>query len=309
MKKTIGYYPGCSLDGTAREYNESVEALARIFEIGLQTVPDWNCCGATAAHNLNRALSLALPARILAQAAGAGITELLVPCAACYNRLSVTQHELFAQEKLKKEVEEVIGIPLQAPLRILNVIQFIQEHILPELPARMTRSFDKKVACYYGCLLVRPHEVLQFDRQEDPQSMDEIMTRLEAQPIDWPFKTECCGASLSVSRTDLVAKLSGKILREAVDRGAEALIVACPMCHANLDMRRASIRQYQGFKSDIPVLYITQAIGLCCGLDEKQTGTRRHLVRVDWQRMTKECIKPAEEILSREVETLTQEKA
>ncbi len=305
MKKTIGYYPGCSLDGTAREYNESVESLARVFEIELKQVPDWNCCGATAAHNLNKTLSLALPARILANAQRAGMTDVVVPCAACYNRLTVTQHELFADEALKREVEKTMEMTLDAPVRILNVIQFIREYIQPELAQRMQRSFNKKVACYYGCLLVRPHDVLQFDRQEDPQSMDEVMKLLNAEPLDWPFKTECCGASLSISRTDLVAKLSGKIVKEAVERGAEAIIVACPMCHSNLDMRRSAINQHWKNRYDIPVLYITQAIGLACGLDDVKTGTRRHLVQVDWKNLTE--LRQAEQAPKQEVELITTE--
>jgi heterodisulfide reductase subunit B len=288
MKKTVGFYPGCSLEGTAKEYTESVLSLSGQFGIELEAVPDWNCCGATAAHNLNRILSLALPGRILAQAQKAGMKEIVVPCAACYNRLAVTQHELFADDSLRATIEETIGIPFRLPVRILNVIQFIREYILPELPAKLIRTLDKKVACYYGCLLVRPHKVLQFDRPEDPQFMDEIMNALGAESIDWPFKTECCGAGLSVSRTKTVGRLSGKIVKEALDRGAEAIIVACPMCHANLDMRRQAINQFLGLKTTIPVLYITQAIGMACGLSEKETGTYRHLVRVDWNALKEE---------------------
>ncbi len=293
MSKIVGFYPGCSLEGTSREYTESVMSLARLFDITLQQVPDWNCCGATAAHNLNRALSVALPARILAQAAAAGMDRLLVPCAACYNRLAVTVHELSKDVALRKEVEEVLGMEMGRMPVIMNVIEFIQEYIVPELPARQVKELPGKVACYYGCLLVRPHEVLKFDRQEDPQSMDQIMTALGAQSVDWPFKTECCGASLSVTQSAIASKLSGRIVKEAVDRGAEMIVVACPMCQSNLDLRRGAIDKVLGMKTAIPVLYITQAIGLACGLDDRQTGTRRHIVKVDWQRLA-QMKKPTE---------------
>lgn len=288
MKKKIGFYPGCSLEGTAREYNESVLSLAHLFDIELEQVPDWNCCGATAAHNLNKALSLALPARILGKAMQAGMKEVVVPCAACYNRLMVTQHELFKSPELKKEIEEAIEMDLDTPVEILNAIQFVQRYIEPELPSKIVRPFTSKIACYYGCLLVRPHDVLQFDRVEDPRFMDRIMTTLGAESVEYPFKTECCGAGLSVSRTAIVAKLSGKIVKEATDRKAEAIIVACPMCHANLDMRRSAINEYQKMTLDIPVLYITQAIGIACGLDDKATGIHRHLVKVDINTLTRE---------------------
>ncbi|MDR2056925.1 MAG: CoB--CoM heterodisulfide reductase iron-sulfur subunit B family protein [Dysgonamonadaceae bacterium] len=287
MKKKLGFYPGCSLEGTAKEYSESVVSLSEQFDIELKQIPDWNCCGATAAHNLNKTLSLVLPSRILAQAQKNEMKEIVVPCAACYNRLSVTQYELLKNDQLKATVEQAIDMPLNTSIRILNVIQFIQEYILPEIPEKLSHTFDKKVACYYGCLLVRPHNILKFDRPESPQFMDEIMQMLGAETIDWPFKTECCGAGLSVSRTELVGKLSGKIVREALDRKAEAIIVACPMCHANLDMRRPAIDQYLEMKTEIPVLYITQAIGMACGLNERQTGTRRHLVKVIGNYFTK----------------------
>jgi heterodisulfide reductase subunit B len=162
----------------------------------------------------------------------------------------------------------------------MNIIQMLYKYIIPNLEGRVIKPFDHKVACYYGCYLVRPHEILQFDREEDPQSMDELMIKAGATPIDWAFKTECCGAGLSVSRTSSVGRLSGKIIRDAMDRGAEALIVACPMCHSNLDMRRDSINAFLGEKVDIPVLYVTQALGLAIGLDRKALGLHRHFVNV-----------------------------
>jgi heterodisulfide reductase subunit B len=285
MASQLGFYPGCSLEGTSREYAESVVSVAGLFGVELRQVPDWNCCGATAAHNLNRALSLALPARILGKAAEAGMTEIVVPCAACYNRLTVTQHELWGDDALRSETERVAGLPLTRRAEILNVVQFVERYVEPQLAGRVGQPFGSDVACYYGCLLVRPHEVLQFDRQEDPQSMDRVVRLLGANPVDWPFKTECCGASLSIGRTDLVARLSGCIVREAEERGARAIIVGCPMCHSNLDMRRPHINRFIGAKSRIPVLYLTQAIALACGLDSRQSGVGRHFVRVDWSRL------------------------
>lgn len=277
---TIGFYPGCSLEGSSREYSESVVALAKAFDIELKQVPDWNCCGATAAHNLNRELSLSLPARILAIAEREGFEDLVVPCAACYSRLTVTQHELNHNPELKKKVSGYIETAYKGTTRILNVIQFIDKYIADKLENKITNQWKHTVACYYGCLLVRPHDILQFDRVESPQSMDALMRKAGAQPIDWPFKTECCGAGFSVSRTDIVGKLSGNIISDAVDRGAEAIIVACPMCHSNLDMRRPAINKYLNRKITIPVLYITQAIGLAIGISEKELGLQRHFVPV-----------------------------
>ena len=274
----IGFYPGCSLKGTSSEYAQSTIALANAFDIHLIEIEDWNCCGATAAHNLNKELAAALPARILALAEKQGLTEIVVPCAACYNRLSVAQHELNEDPVLKNKVSEIIEMPLSGKCKILNVMQFIEKYIAGEIVGKVVKPFNHKVVCYYGCLLVRPHSILQFDRVEDPQSMDELMRKTGAESLDWGFKTECCGGGLSVSRTDVVAKLSGKIVQDAEDRGAEAIIVACPMCQSNLDMRRNHIDSYLSRKTKIPVLYITQAIGLAVGVNREELGLRKLFV-------------------------------
>jgi heterodisulfide reductase subunit B2 len=277
----LGLYPGCSLKGSSREYTESVLAVAKAFDIDLQEITDWNCCGATAAHNLNKELSLALPARILALAEKQDMQEILVPCAACYSRLAITQHELNEDETLKAKISEHIGMEYKGTVHILNVIQMLEKYIFPKVEERITKPFNRKVACYYGCLMVRPQPILNFDREEDPQSMDTLMSKIGATPIDWAFKTECCGAGLSISRTNTVARLSGNIVMDAIDRGAEAIVVACPMCHSNLDMRRPEINSYLKLKTDIPVLYLTQALGMAIGLEKKELGVQRHFVKVN----------------------------
>jgi heterodisulfide reductase subunit B len=277
----LGFYPGCSLKGSSREYNESVLAIAGAFGIQFTEISDWNCCGATAAHNLNKELSLALPSRILALAEKQGLDEIIIPCAACYSRLASTLKELHEQSQLRTRMSDIIGMELKASLSLINVIQFIEKYILPTLEERIVKPFNQKVACYYGCLLVRPHQVLQFDREEDPQTMDVVMTKIGATSLDWAFKTECCGAGLSVSRTNTVTRLSGKIVMDASDRGAEVIIVACPMCHSNLDMRRADINNYIESKSTIPVLYITQALGMALGIKKEELGIHRHFVKVE----------------------------
>ncbi len=276
----IGYYPGCSLTGSSREYNESVVALAKALEIELVEIKDWNCCGATAAHVMNEELSLSLPARIMAIAEEQGLTEVVVPCAACYNRLKMTQHELENDGK-RGRVAEILKMPYHGSLKIINVLQMLETYGAENIKARVISPFAHKVACYYGCLLVRPHSILQFDRVEDPQSMDSLIRVIGGNSMDWAFKTECCGAGFSVSRTDLVAKLSGNILKDASDRGAEALIVACPMCQSNLDMRRGAINKTLAQPIDIPVIYITQAIGLALGIGANELGLKRHFVNVE----------------------------
>jgi heterodisulfide reductase subunit B len=282
------------MTGGAREYQESVVALAKVFEIELVEIPDWNCCGATAAHNMSKELSLSLPARIMALAEKEGFSDIIVPCAACYNRLSLVQHELAADESLKSKISGIIDLKYEGTSNILNIIQFIDKYIKDKLEEKVVKPFDYKTACYYGCLLVRPHEILNFDRVEDPQSMDTLVTKAGGNAIDWAFKTECCGAGLSVSRTDTVARLSGNIMKDANDREAEVIVVACPMCHSNLDMRRPQINKYLEEDIKMPVLYISQVLGLAVGLDAKTLGLNRHMTEVNFPVKPEKAAQPAE---------------
>jgi heterodisulfide reductase subunit B len=214
------------------------------------------------------------------KAANAGITELLAPCASCYNRLMTAQYELENNATLKRQVEHVIDAPVNAPVRVLNILELLAR-FSDRIKARVTQPLTLTVACYYGCLLVRPARVVHFDRPEEPQSMDLLVAALGGKTIDWNHKTECCGAGLSITRTDAVARLGGKIVSEADEREAQAIVVACPMCHSNLDMRRPVINQRLGEAHDIPVLFITQLMGLAFGLPASELGLGRHFVPVN----------------------------
>lgn len=273
----IGYYPGCSLKGSSREFDESVRAVCGAIGLELVEIPDWNCCGASSAHVLDPMLSLALPGRILAQAEAAGLTEILAPCAACFNRLASAQAKLAEHPDKRDEVARIIEMPYAGKVKVLNVLEILDRHQdLIREKARL--GFQHPVACYYGCLLVRPRKIQSMDRMEDPMAMDRLAEAVGATPISWSYKTECCGAAFSVTRTDLVAKLSGKILRDAHKRGAEAIVVACPMCHSNLDMRRPEINDHLDQACSLPVLFLTQIIGLALGLDRTALGLHRHMV-------------------------------
>jgi len=276
----VGFFPGCSLEGSAREYNESLHAIAPLLGIQLTEVPDWNCCGASAAHSLNHRLALALPARILALAEKSGLDELLVPCSACYSRLAITRHELLADDALRSEIAKIIELPYAGRTKVLSVLDVFGRCASNGLKDKVRTPFGQKVACYYGCYLTRPEKITTCARPEDPREMDDIVKVVGAEPINWAFKVECCGAGFSVSRLDTVAELSGRIVHDAAERGAQAIVVACPMCHTNLDLRRDSIEQQRHQKYALPVLYLSQVIGLALGLGERQLGLHRHHVPV-----------------------------
>jgi heterodisulfide reductase subunit B len=275
----VGYYPGCSLEGSASDYGLSVAKMAELLGIELVEIEDWSCCGASAAHSLDHLLSVALPARNLARARAQDLDPVFAPCAACSNRLISASAELKEDAGLRSRVEAVIETPLGKEVGVLNMLDLLQTYGLDDLKARVTRPLEGlKAACYYGCLLVRPPKVVQFDDPENPQSMERVLTAIGAAPVEWHFKVECCGAGLTMPKTQVVTRLVRDILSNAEANGAEAVVVACPLCHQNLDMRQAMVNSEYGEKHRLPIYYVSELVALALGASPKQVGLDRHFI-------------------------------
>ena len=242
--KTLAYYPGCSLHGTAKELDQSFQATAAPLGFELKEIPGWECCGNTAAHASDRLLAAALPANELIKVrTDMKLDTVAVPCAACFGRFMAASHEM-QDESMKADVERVVGRTYQNGVNIHNLVDVYHEDVgLETLAAAVTKPFaGLKVAAYYGCLLTRPPKVTQADNPEYPVHMDEVLKTLGCAPVDWSYKTDCCGASLALCEQDMVISLTHKILKNAVACGAEAVICACPLCQVNLDTRQAGIK-------------------------------------------------------------------
>lgn len=270
-----GYFPGCSLDGTSREFNESLMAVARALGAGLEEIADWNCCGASSAHVVDQRLAVALPARTLALAEAQGFEEVVAPCAACYNRLASARQAVTSDAALSATVADALGRPLTGRTPVRNVLELLTG-LTPAITSRVTSPLTGlRVACYYGCLLVRPATVTQFDDVEQPSSMEALAKVCGATPVPWNMAVECCGGSFSVCRTGSVIRLGRAIIEDARRAGAQAILVACPMCHSNLDFRQAAM----GLNGNgLPVLFITELVGLALGLAPDVLGLQRHFV-------------------------------
>lgn len=277
----LGYYPGCSLEATAREFDESLRAIAKPLGLDLVEIDDWNCCGATSAHATNHLLGVALPARNLALAEEQGHDQILAPCAACYSRLATARHEIATDEKMTAKMAEVLARPkpFANSVGVKNVVEVLRE-LIPEIKAKTVQPLKGlKVACYYGCLLLRPAEITGFDDAENPVSMEEVAKATGAEPVDWYMRTECCGGSFSLSRTGSVVRLGHAVINNAAASGAEAILVACPMCHSNLDFRQTAMGQLeQAHLNKMPVLYLPQLVGLALGISPEALGLNRHFV-------------------------------
>jgi heterodisulfide reductase subunit B len=275
----IGYYPGCSLSGTAKEYDKSLRGIAPLLGVDLVEVPDWNCCGASSAHALNRKLSLALPARVLAIAEREGLDRVLVPCAACYNRMITAQVEAAENENLKQEISTIIEMPFSAKTKPLSILEFLSEMGSEKIKSLVKKPLEEmKVACYYGCLLLRPPKIIKFDDCEAPRAMDNVVEAIGAESVEWAFKIECCGGAFSLSNKEVALNLTEKILRNAKLAGADVITVGCPLCHGNLDFRQVDILKRSSNDIKIPVLYITELLGIALGLAPKEVGLPDHFI-------------------------------
>jgi len=268
-----GYYPGCSLEATAKEYDQSMRAVAKILDVDLVELEDWNCCGASSGHNTNHRLSLALPARNLALAEKEGL-DIAVACAACFLRFKQTNHELQADDNLRQEIEKIIGMPYRGTTEVRHLLDiFAREVGLEEIKRRVKNPLNGlKLAAYYGCYLVRPPEITQFDDPENPRVMDDLLNTLGGESVEWSHKVECCGGNLLLARVDIVIKLVGDICQAATDAGAAAVVTACPLCQANLDIR-------QPRPEKIPILHFSELLALALGVEGKTVKGwwKRHL--------------------------------
>lgn len=273
------YFPGCSAESTARDMHESTLEVAKALGIQLIEPKGWTCCGATAGHQTDRFLSVALPAATLAKVKNDGL-DMVVSCAACYNRMEVANHEIQKSEQMRKEVAEALGRDYDGSVNVRHFMEVLLEDVgIEKIKKSIKKSFNAlKVACYYGCLLVRPNEVTKLDDPENPTFLDKLVTLLGAESLDWPHKVECCGGGLSMSRTDIVVSLTDSILEMAQASGAQCITVACPMCQINLDLRQLDIKKKLGKSYDMPIVYITQLIGLCLGIPPEKLGLNKLMI-------------------------------
>lgn len=264
MKLT--YYPGCSLEGTAADYAASIAGVAQLLGLTLAELPDWNCCGASAAHSLDEAAARALPVRNLRLAQKAGL-DVVAPCALCFNRLKA------GAKALEGEGERLT-------FRVWDLLDLLsQPHFLRRIADRRARPLTGlQAVCYYGCLVNRPPEITDAPNPENPGNMEKLLQVLGATPLDWSFKTDCCGAGLAVARPDLIDRLVMRLYDRALRAGAECLVVSCQMCQANLDLPQARISRQAGKNYELPVLYFTELIALALGHPDVPRWLARHLV-------------------------------
>jgi heterodisulfide reductase subunit B len=273
------YFPGCSAESTARDLHRSTLAVAPALGIELAEPEGWSCCGTTMAHQVDHDLSLALAAANLQKVGRMGL-DMVVSCASCYSRMKIANHEISTRAGKRDSVAAALGTDYDGSVRVRHFVEVLVEDVgLAALKKRLTRTLGGlKVAPYYGCLMVRPPAVAGLDDPENPVYLDRLIEAMGGVAPDWPHKVECCGGSLTLTRPEIVVRLTESILAMAKGSGAECIAVACPMCQINLDMRQEDIFKATGRRYDMPILYISQLIGLCLGLSEDALGLDKLIV-------------------------------
>jgi heterodisulfide reductase subunit B len=273
----IAYYPGCSLHSSAAEYGKTTEAIAEELDLELVEPPGWICCGSSPAHTTDHVLATQYPVVNLSIVEQMGLTEMTAPCSACYIRFKAATHEMAHNPHIASQVTDAIEYEYQGSVRVMHLVEALIDKVgLDKIEEKVKKPLEGlKVACYYGCYLTRPADITGAEHPEYPMDMDYLMQRLGAEVVDWDYKTDCCGGSLGLTQTPIAHEMTAKVLRNAHERGADAVVTVCPLCHVNIDGRQGQIKDL-GF--EIPVLYATQLAALALGLGEKTALLNKNLV-------------------------------
>ncbi len=277
----VAYYPGCSLHASSAFYDHQTKLVTKKLGIDLIELDDWNCCGATSACKTDTFLSIALPARNIGIADASGLDELVIPCSSCYSRSLVAQSVLADNPDLKDSINSELSKKVSGKIKIVSIVELLLKKVnSPEFNEQIKYKLEGfKPACYYGCLLTRfPYDIKVSDNVENPQGMDIICKQLGAKPIDWNYKTDCCGASATVNDTEVALRLMSKIMKDAIAREANCFVTTCPMCQLNLDAYQDMVREKYGIPQKMPVYFITELVGLSLGLSEKDLQIDRHFI-------------------------------
>ena len=274
------YYPGCSFGRSAWPYEASTKAVSEALGLELEVVEDWNCCGASEYFSLNKTAAYALVARNLALAARQdGLKQLLAPCSMCYLNLRKTDHYMGKYPKLGKTTNAALaagGLSYKpGSLEVRHLLDAVVNDVgLEAIAAKVTQPLaGLRVACYYGCLVVRPEfNGKSFDNPEYPTHLDQLMQALGAEVVDFPLKAHCCGGHMTQISSETAFELIRRLLHNADEYQADVIVTLCPMCQLNLDAYQSQVNRH--FKTDyhIPVLYFTQMIGLAMGISPDALG-------------------------------------
>lgn len=278
--KYYAYYPGCSSEATAIGLELSNQAVAKPLDVELIELEDWTCCGSTPWGSLDRQESVLVAARNLALAEKTGL-DLVTPCSSCFITLYGANLQLRENPRLRERVNEALSVAnlrYSGGVRVRHLTEVLVNDVTPDvISSKVQQPLNGlKVAPYYGCQLVRPD--YGFDNPESPQSLDRLVASLGAEAVPFPLKNRCCGGSLIISNESLALGLIHKLLENAAEAGAECITTPCPLCQINLDAYQSRVNGRFKTNFNLPVLFVTQLIGLALGIESKSLGLDTNIV-------------------------------
>ncbi|HEY9607546.1 MAG TPA: CoB--CoM heterodisulfide reductase iron-sulfur subunit B family protein [Allocoleopsis sp.] len=273
------YYPGCSLHTTAKEFDLSTKVVMQELGIELEELQDWSCCGGSVAAGVSHDVGMAMAARNVALAQKQNL-DLLASCSGCYNK-SARAAKALENETEKDRINAILsemGISVSDyNIRVRNVVDVLAHDV--DIASRIKKPLQGlKVACYYGCLLTRPSDITGWDSPVFPMSMDNLAQICGAEVVDFRSKTKCCGGPILVSKQEVALELTKKLLDEAKSLEADCIVLACPLCSTNLELRQSDIEKKYNVPYNLPILYITEIIGLALGIKPRKLGLNKHIV-------------------------------
>jgi len=277
----VSYFPGCTLNTTGKGFDNAVRASMAAVGLELIELPEWNCCGATFPLIVDNMLELAAPAHVLVAARNAGNGPLLTTaCTTCYNVLRRTNHFIRHHPDERERIEAFIEAGYSGEVEVKDILHLLRDQVgFDAVRDRVQKPLtDLKVACYYGCMVLRPPAEVAYDDPDHPHTLDDLMAALGATPVDFPHKNECCGAYLAVKDAGITRQMVYPILKSAQAAGAEAVVTNCPLCQFNLDKQQAEMQKLHAGYQPVPVFYFSQLMGLALGLDIGEYGWERHYI-------------------------------
>jgi len=278
----LSYFPGCTLKNHAKNFEDSALCSLKKLEVEVEEIPRWNCCGTVYSLTTDDLIHHVAPIRNLIRAKEIGSDRLMTLCAMCYNTLKRSNERVRSNPEDLDIINDLMyreEIDYEGNVDVVHLLEILKNEIKFENIAKKAVKSLKglKVASYYGCYLVRPQEI-GFDDVENPMIMDDLMTSLGAEAIDFPHKVECCGAYQTVDKPEIIADRANQILSSAIKQGAEVVIVSCPLCSFNLDQRQKETQQkYPEFKN-IPILYFSQLLAIALGCPQDSLRLDLHYI-------------------------------
>jgi heterodisulfide reductase subunit B len=286
----LAYYPGCSLYQSAKLYNHQTKLVFGMLDLHLKEIEDWSCCGATSAGKINDFMAVALPARNLGIAEATGLPELVIPCSACYSRTRVAQQQLQDFPLLKNEINQELSKKVKDTIKVSSALDVLKKAIrgtkFKSISLQKIEGYNP--ACYYGCMNTRfPYDLPVDDNVENPQAMETVLEAIGVTAVDWNYKTRCCGASSVIYNPECALDLMARIMEDALSRGADCLVVNCPMCQMNMESQQDQFCEKHGIKERLPVYFITELVGLALGLSKEdlQPGDGLFISGMDWEQL------------------------